>query len=205
MHIIPTEKEVVAVLRETGALREGHFEYPSGLHSNEYLQVPLAMRYYQHQRMLKRRTEPAAARQPRNPCDRSGTLGRSTDDRRAAGGIRRHRGPPCPAGLLGGEGTRQRTAPLPAVPGTAAGRAGGDRRRHPANRVKTGGVEKAAGITRRHRRRPCGNYLSAGAGHPRFRQSAAVLSGQAGCQLLLRHGALRIMQTRSTGFEKVWI
>jgi orotate phosphoribosyltransferase len=52
MHIIPTQEEVVAVLRETGALRDGHFQYPSGLHSNEYLQVPLAMRYYQHQRML---------------------------------------------------------------------------------------------------------------------------------------------------------
>src|SRR6201987_1990137 len=52
MHIIPTQEEVVAVLRETGALRDGHFEYPSGLHSNEYLQVPLAMRYYQYQRML---------------------------------------------------------------------------------------------------------------------------------------------------------
>ena len=52
MHIIPTQEEVVGVLRETGALRDGHFEYPSGLHSNEYLQVPLALRYYQHQRML---------------------------------------------------------------------------------------------------------------------------------------------------------
>jgi orotate phosphoribosyltransferase len=52
MHLIPTEEEVVTVLRETGALRDGHFEYPTGLHSNEYLQVPLAMRYYQHQRML---------------------------------------------------------------------------------------------------------------------------------------------------------
>src|SRR5438552_18869412 len=52
MHIIPTQDEVVAILRETGALREGHFEYPSGMHSNEYLQVPLAMRYYQHQRTL---------------------------------------------------------------------------------------------------------------------------------------------------------
>jgi orotate phosphoribosyltransferase len=40
------------VLRETGALREGHFEYPGGLHSNEYLQVPLALRYYQHARTL---------------------------------------------------------------------------------------------------------------------------------------------------------
>src|ERR1700738_4321388 len=52
MHLIPTQEEVVSVLRETGALRDGHFEYPSGLHSNEYLQVPLALRYYQHQRML---------------------------------------------------------------------------------------------------------------------------------------------------------
>src|SRR5579883_1450211 len=52
MHLVPTQDEVVRVLRDTGALREGHFQYPSGLHSNEYLQVPIAMRYYQHQRML---------------------------------------------------------------------------------------------------------------------------------------------------------
>jgi orotate phosphoribosyltransferase len=52
MHLIPTQEEVVAVLRETGALRDGHFLYPTGLHSNEYLQVPLALRHYQYQRML---------------------------------------------------------------------------------------------------------------------------------------------------------
>ena len=52
MHLVPTQDEVVRVLRETGGLRDGHFEYPSGLHSNEYLQVPLAMRYYQHARTL---------------------------------------------------------------------------------------------------------------------------------------------------------
>src|SRR5438045_2430228 len=52
MHLTPTQDEVVRVLRETGALRDGHFEYPSGMHSNEYLQVPLAMRYYQHARTL---------------------------------------------------------------------------------------------------------------------------------------------------------
>ena len=52
MHILPTQDEVVQILRDTGALRDGHFEYPSGLHSNEYLQVPLAMRYYQHARTL---------------------------------------------------------------------------------------------------------------------------------------------------------
>ncbi len=52
MHLLPTQEEVVRVLRDTGALRDGHFEYPSGMHSNEYLQVPLAMRYYQHARTL---------------------------------------------------------------------------------------------------------------------------------------------------------
>lgn len=52
MHLLPTPEEVVRVLRDTGALRDGHFEYPSGVHSNEYLQVPLAMRYYQHARTL---------------------------------------------------------------------------------------------------------------------------------------------------------
>jgi len=52
MHLVPTQEEVVALLRESGALRDGHFVYPTGLHSNEYLQVPLALRRYQHQRML---------------------------------------------------------------------------------------------------------------------------------------------------------
>jgi len=42
----------VALLEQTGALRHGHFEYPSGLHADEYLQVALAMRYYQHAKML---------------------------------------------------------------------------------------------------------------------------------------------------------
>jgi len=52
MHLIPTQDEVVSLLRETGALRDGHFQYPTGLHSNEYLQVPLALRHYQDQRLL---------------------------------------------------------------------------------------------------------------------------------------------------------
>lgn len=46
MQLIPTPQEVTALLRKTGALRNGHFEYPRGLHADEYLQVPLAMRYY---------------------------------------------------------------------------------------------------------------------------------------------------------------
>src|SRR6185295_8119042 len=52
MHLIPTQEEVVALLRETGALRDGHYEYPNGTHSNEYLQVPVALRHYQDQRLL---------------------------------------------------------------------------------------------------------------------------------------------------------
>lgn len=52
MNLIPSQSEVEEVLKETGALRKGHFAYPNGLHSNEYLQVPLALRYYQHQKML---------------------------------------------------------------------------------------------------------------------------------------------------------
>src|SRR5260370_25999053 len=52
MHLVPTQEEVVALLRRTGAIRDGHFEYPNGLHANEYMQVQLAMRYYQHAKVL---------------------------------------------------------------------------------------------------------------------------------------------------------
>src|SRR5271165_1490259 len=52
MHLVPTQDEVMALLRATGAVREGHFEYPNGLHSNEYMQVQLAMRFYQHAKTL---------------------------------------------------------------------------------------------------------------------------------------------------------
>jgi orotate phosphoribosyltransferase len=52
MHLIPTEAEVIGLLRKTGALRQGHFEYPNGLHSDQYLQVALAMRHYQDAKLL---------------------------------------------------------------------------------------------------------------------------------------------------------
>ena len=52
MHLVPTQEEVEALLRKSGALRDGHFEYPNGLHGSEYLQVALAVRYYQHQKTL---------------------------------------------------------------------------------------------------------------------------------------------------------
>jgi len=52
MKFVPSQDDVIGILRETGALRQGHFEYASGLHSNEYLQVPLAMRYFDRARIL---------------------------------------------------------------------------------------------------------------------------------------------------------
>src|ERR1700685_1823151 len=52
MHLVPTQEEVVALLRRTGAIRDGHFEYPNGLHATGYMQVQLAMRYYQHAKVL---------------------------------------------------------------------------------------------------------------------------------------------------------
>ncbi len=52
MHLVPTSEEVIALLKKTGALRHGHFRYPIGLHCDAYLQIPLAMRYYQHQKTL---------------------------------------------------------------------------------------------------------------------------------------------------------
>jgi orotate phosphoribosyltransferase len=52
MHLVPTQEEVVALLRSTGGLRDGHFEYPNGLHSNEHLQVALTLRTYQAAKVL---------------------------------------------------------------------------------------------------------------------------------------------------------
>ena len=52
MHLIPTNDEVIAMMRETGALRDGHFEYSNGMHADEYLEVALAFRYYQYAKIL---------------------------------------------------------------------------------------------------------------------------------------------------------
>jgi orotate phosphoribosyltransferase len=52
MELIPTNQEVIGLLRETGSLRHGHFEYPNGMHANEYVQVARAFRYYQHAKLL---------------------------------------------------------------------------------------------------------------------------------------------------------
>lgn len=52
MDLVPSQEDVVRLLRRTGAIRDGHFEYPNGLHATEYMQVQLAMRYYQHAKVL---------------------------------------------------------------------------------------------------------------------------------------------------------
>lgn len=52
MHLLPTQDEVIKILQDTGALRRGHFELSSGKHTNQFLQLPLALRYYQHNRTL---------------------------------------------------------------------------------------------------------------------------------------------------------
>lgn len=52
MHLVPTQAEVMELLRQTGGLRKGHFEYPNGLHTDEYLQVALTMRHYQSAKIL---------------------------------------------------------------------------------------------------------------------------------------------------------
>ena len=50
--LVPSPEDVIRILRDTGALRNGHFEFPGGSHSNEYLQVPLALQHYRQSRVL---------------------------------------------------------------------------------------------------------------------------------------------------------
>ena len=52
MHLVPTQEEVVELLRATGALRHGHFEVLNGLHTDTYLDVALTLRCYSHQKTL---------------------------------------------------------------------------------------------------------------------------------------------------------
>ncbi len=50
--LIPSQEEVMDILRRTGAYREGHFVYPTGRHTPHYFQMPLAFRYYDTARVL---------------------------------------------------------------------------------------------------------------------------------------------------------
>ena len=52
MELVPTQAEVLALLRETGALQSGHFECLNGLHTDINLETPLAMRYHRNAKAL---------------------------------------------------------------------------------------------------------------------------------------------------------
>ncbi len=52
MRLVPTPAEVIDLLRQSGALRSGHFECLNGLHTDTYLDMALALRCYTHQKML---------------------------------------------------------------------------------------------------------------------------------------------------------
>ena len=52
VQLIPSPEQVRKLLGETGAFREGHFEFPTGQHSSHYFQMPLAMRYHGNARVL---------------------------------------------------------------------------------------------------------------------------------------------------------
>ena len=52
MELVPTQDDVLELLRHTGGLRAGHYEYPNGLHSSQYLQVALTLRSYSAAKIL---------------------------------------------------------------------------------------------------------------------------------------------------------
>ena len=50
--LIPSSDSIMQILQRTGAFREGHFVYPDGRHTPNYVQMPLAFRYYDTARVL---------------------------------------------------------------------------------------------------------------------------------------------------------
>jgi len=50
--ILLSHAEVLDTLRQTQALREGHFALPCGEHANHFIQMPLALRYYRITKVL---------------------------------------------------------------------------------------------------------------------------------------------------------
>jgi orotate phosphoribosyltransferase len=47
-----TEKEILSILKESNAIKEGHFLLSSGLHSNKYLQMAQVLQYPDKAKML---------------------------------------------------------------------------------------------------------------------------------------------------------
>ena len=52
MGLLMGKDEVLELLVKTGALRKGHFVLPNGQHTETYVQLELALRYYRNARIL---------------------------------------------------------------------------------------------------------------------------------------------------------
>jgi orotate phosphoribosyltransferase len=52
VELIPTQEEIIALLRQTGALRDEFTHYKNGLCSDYFLKVPIALRFYQSAKLL---------------------------------------------------------------------------------------------------------------------------------------------------------
>jgi orotate phosphoribosyltransferase len=52
MDLVPSQEQIVALLRRTGGLRDGHFEYPNGVHTNQHVDPALAMRSQESAKVL---------------------------------------------------------------------------------------------------------------------------------------------------------
>ncbi len=52
MQLMPSQNEVIRLLRETGALRDGHFEYSNGVHFNQHIETAIAMRSHANAKLL---------------------------------------------------------------------------------------------------------------------------------------------------------
>lgn len=50
--VLLSQDEVLEALRQSQAWRQGHFALPSGEHTNAFLQMPLALRYYRITKVL---------------------------------------------------------------------------------------------------------------------------------------------------------
>lgn len=50
--VLMAQDEVLNILTETNAIRQGHFELPTGKHTNHFFQMPLALRYFNNARKL---------------------------------------------------------------------------------------------------------------------------------------------------------
>src|ERR1043166_7248236 len=90
--LIPEQDEVMAILKRTGAYREGHFVYPSGQHTPHYFQMPLAFRYYDTARV------PPPPPPPPHPPEAAWRTGRRPPPASSCSPPPRPAAPPSPSG-----------------------------------------------------------------------------------------------------------